>query len=542
MQKKIRLLLVCVKMYEEYLFDGREPKHAIEKVRDFLLDVSDDKILPEQIIKSFKDHINNDHSPKEWLKQELQEFGIFLADEKYQKINIPKLNSMSFIYHFLMDKEDDFFCDHSLPRDKRILKFCEKADITSLENLQPGNIIVYNYFSVITHIALYLGKINGLNYAISKFGPAYGVYLHPIDRVVDGYGVPEFYNLHAPLSANAVTKIAEVNQFIVDWNYTTSLTFNEFKARVQKYFLDCGFFRQVQKDKITENQNNPYELKILYQNIIEPVKKQNQYYESMLRIINHFGDDGEVLKSRITNELARQKKYLEHIESQLESTQHLIRLLGLNAEQLFEEAKNNKSSVLLIIKTPQLFTQISVAQMEFITHQDPEIIKRICDIVSLREYTSEVVTSYKSLKKQLTTDTEREYIATTENAAIRSLLLKIDNYLDEKLKPSTKANTYPWSLGYFGSRHKVKSVDGFVAVPQGIFEIKAHLALIDTTPPIEILDKIQATLKTKLDEIHDESFFAQVKRFVSYLLGYQRSENTIKEYNHLDELVSGIHP
>lgn len=542
MPNKIDLLFHFAKKYDEFLLAGQLHGDLIKNVRIYLFELTTDKILCEQIINSFVNQFPLGESSTKWLKQELQEFDIFIADDNYQNISIQDLHCMSFTYHFMSGKEDASFCNFDLPIEDRINEFVKKTSKISLENLKPGDVIGYRTSAQLSHIAVFIGKVNGYDYAISKFGSVFDVCIHPIDQTLESYGKPEFYDFSNQISSDAANKLTDLTRFIESRKYTTCLSFDVFKKQIEQYFSNVLFFKYVHKNKVTALENEPDDLAALYQRMIERINEQNLYYQNKLRLVDYYGEDGEALKSRITNELGRQKKYLNEIKSQLSLAQSLARLFTLKSNELFEEAKSNKSTASLIIKTPKLVAQISDAQMESITHQDPEMVKGLATILSSHEYTSESAKIYSKLREQVTAEADISFITEKENEAIRKLLININNYLDEKIARSSRLNINPWSLGYFGSSHKLSKEDKVISLPQGIYELKSHLALLENTPPIQILALIKNTLKSKHDEIHDESILSQIKRFVSYIFGYHRSQNTIQEYSHLDDLASGIHP
>jgi hypothetical protein len=540
MVNKIELLITFEQVYTAHISFGQSHETAIQNAQDYLVKKSADTILPEHIARSFIAQCPTAQDAKKWLKQELQEFEIFLADDKFQTIPIPYLHCMSFVYHFMKESTDTFFCDSFASIDARINEFVKDATKQTLENLNPGDIVVYKESNQFSHIAVYIGKINGYHYVISKFGLDHGVFIHPVNQVYNCYGEAEFYNNSTSLSQNAVEKIAEINKLIVNWNYTTHLSFDKFKEQYEQHLRNSLFFRHNNTKNIAELKNDHAALIVLYQKMIERVNEYILFYQNKLRVINLFGDDGDALKSRINSALAREQRYLNDLKSQLAIAQSLAPLFSLKTEQLFEEAKKNKASALLIFQTPKLLEQLSLAQMVLCTHQDSELVKTVATILASHEYSHENAKMYIDLKEQLTSDADKDFVTSKENEVIRKLLVNINNYLDDKINPNAKENKSSLSLGYFGSRHKVITADKSVSVPQGIYELKVHLALLDEVPSIEILTKIKTTLKSKQEEIHDESFIAQVKRFVSYILGYHRAQNTIEAYNHLDQVASGI--
>lgn len=323
---------------------------------------------------------------------------------------------------------------------------------------------------------------------------------------------------------------------------TNVLSFDELKQKITKYQQDCLVFRYMNGIKVDSFKNDLEELIPLYNWMIMEVNKQNSFYQNKLIGIEHYGIDGELLQLRINNTLFDQNKYLKGLKSQLSIAEHLLSLFPLNSSELFEEAKKNRSSALLIIQTPKLIAKIPDSQLKEITHQDKEIARALATTLLSREYTVEIAKIYTVLKQQFEDGPDKNFITDKENENIYKLLLKINNYLDKKIAQSLNETAHPWTLGYFGSGYKLIKDDKKIPVPQGIYELKTHLDQLGKVAPSQILAKIQTTLHAKQEEIRDESIWKQIQRFVSYILGYHRSKNTIQEYKHLDELTSGKQP
>ncbi|KTC85115.1 hypothetical protein [Legionella brunensis] len=318
-------------------------------------------------------------------------------------------------------------------------------------------------------------------------------------------------------------------------------------AELRQKFLtyrvqESGFFKFNSKNKIEQLKNEPNQLIVLYKEMIITVNQQNLFYQGLLKEVEQYGEDGESLKELINLELARQQKFIKEIESQLSAANILISLLALSHDELLAEAKRNKSSALFITRIPQLIAKISNSEIKDITHQDEEIVKSLASILVSREYTFETAQIFTFLKQQVETPFGKQFIIDQENQSIRTLLLKIDNYLNQKIEQALKGKNDPWSLGYFGSRYKLNKDGKQVSIPHGIHELKAHLALLDKISPSQILERMQETLHMKLNDIHDESIFTQFKRLVSYIFGCHRSEDMIQEYEFLDDVLSGKKP
>ena len=219
-----------------------------------------------------------------------------------------------------------------------------------------------------------------------------------------------------------------------------------------------------------------------YPEIMNGVKTKITANQKRLKEVESYGEDGEELKSPITNELARLNKYLQELESQLSRTTSLKFLFTLKSGELYQEAVKNKSSALLIIQSPELIKKIPNYQIAHVTHQDSEMIQLVASILVSREYTFELPNIFAALKQQVTAESDQNFIKEKENQVIRKLLLKINSYLDHKIEQALKGNTNPWALGYFGSRYKLNQGDKKVSVPQGIYELKEQLNQLEKFP------------------------------------------------------------
>ncbi|WP_131795082.1 hypothetical protein [Fluoribacter gormanii] len=322
---------------------------------------------------------------------------------------------------------------------------------------------------------------------------------------------------------------------------TPALSLFEFKTQFANYMKECAIFKINAERRIAELElRNEYDALIgLHEQMMETVKEQIRANEKRLKAAESYISYSWELEPRITNEIARQNKYLEKLQLQLLQIKSLKFLFSLNPSELIQEALKNKSSALLIVQTPKLIAKIPTHQLANMTHQDPEIIKSLARILATSEYTFELSNIFAILKQQAQTEVEVAFVVEKENAAIRDLLLKINKYLDKKIDQALNENTYPWALGYFGSRHKINKGEKKVSVPQGIYELKAHLEQLNQIAPSEILVKMQKTLQIKNVRNQNESLFQQFKRLISYLFGYYQSQDTAEEYEYLDQVTAG---
>ncbi len=319
-----------------------------------------------------------------------------------------------------------------------------------------------------------------------------------------------------------------------------TLSLFEFKTRFTNYMKECAIFKVNSKKQIDAFENDHDALIELYAQMIATVEGQIAVNQERLKAAEYYREDSWELNSRITNEIERQNRYLEGLKLQLSRVKSSKFLFSLNPIALFQEALKDKTFALLIAQTPELIAQISTPQIEQMTHQDNEIIKELASVLAAREYTFETANIFAALKQQVQAEPDQRFIEEKENAAIRDLLLKINKYLDKKIEQALNENTHPWSLGYFGSRHKLNKGDKKVPVPQGIYELKGHLDQLDKIPSSEVLAQMKNTLqiKNKIQNQH-ESLFQQFKRLISYLFGYAQSQETTEEYGYLEQVTAG---
>ncbi|QMT61022.1 hypothetical protein [Legionella sp. PC997] len=320
-----------------------------------------------------------------------------------------------------------------------------------------------------------------------------------------------------------------------------ALSLFEFKMQFTNYMKECAIFKINAERNIAELElRNEYDALIgLYEKMMGVVKNQVIVYEEKLQAAEAYIHSTWELNPRITNEIVRQKKYIEKLQLQLVQIKSLKFLFSLDSSGLIEEALKNTSSALLIIQTPKLIAQIPNHLLPDMTCQDPELIKPLAHVLASREYTFELSNLFTRLKQQAQNEVDNAFIVEKENSAIRDLLVKINKYLDKKIDQALNQNSPPWALGYFGSRHKINRNDKKVPVPQGIYELKTHLEQLNQFSPSEILAKMQNTLQIKNQDKQDESLLQQFKRLISYLLGYCQSPETSAEYEYLDQVTAG---
>ncbi len=337
----------------------------------------------------------------------------------------------------------------------------------------------------------------------------------------------------------------------------------EFYATVRKHMFEKAFGRQRLTNDVQAYGTDYESIIPLYEGMISLVGRETLYYEEKLDVLRRYkekykelereeqetgtlgksiadyGEDLRSLETNLSNELARQAKYLSALQAKLADARALTHLFSLSDEQLLAEAKSNKASVQLILKTPQLLARIPDEEFANITHNDGEIARPLAKILTSREYTLDLHNKFLGLQEQLSTSDDLSFITQQEADCLTVLLRKIDAYIDGKIERAQQEKRSPWALGYFGSRYKWEKGEQQISVPQGIYELKTHLKEIGKIPPQQILDNLKTTIQTKLNDIEDDSFFNLIRRFVNYLFGCARSQETISDYRHISTLMAG---
>ncbi len=209
MRNKIRILMSLVESFEKSMALGVHSKETImDAIIPHFAKTALDKAWYANISKSFISDINNGKNVRDWLADQFKEFGIYQASEKFQGMEISNHHCMSFIFDFLNMKQDLYFCDLNSPFHYRAESFLEENEAREIkeENLKVGNLILYKNQTGYIHIALSIGLMNGQSYAISKFGEAHNVFMHPIDCVPENYGTPIYFDSKLTLNSDLTTK------------------------------------------------------------------------------------------------------------------------------------------------------------------------------------------------------------------------------------------------------------------------------------------------------------------------------------------------
>lgn len=196
---------------------------------------------------------------------------------------------------------------------------------------------------------------------------------------------------------------------------TPRLSLFEFKTKFTNHIKTCAIFKLNSERRIAELElNNDHDALIeLHEQMMVTVREQITVYQGKLKEAEYYYEEW-TLQERITNEIARQNRYLEKLELQLSQIKSLKFLFSLNPLELVQEALKNKYSALLIIKNPTLIAKISNDQMLLMTHQDVEIIKSLASIVATREYTFATPNIFAALRQHVQAESDQRFIVEKE--------------------------------------------------------------------------------------------------------------------------------
>lgn len=210
MRNKIKMLILVIEGYERLKAPITGEK--IDDKFEFLAKYATDKDWFKDIGRSFKKALAEKQEPRVWLAKQLDAFGIYEANESFQKNEIDHSHCLSFVYHFLHDKYDDYFCDHFLSINERLGDFSKDLLEKKESDLKPGDLIIYQNDYGFSHTAISLGKIQDKDYAISKFGEGNAVYLHPVLQVPDSYGRAVCFDMQSKLEPSSKAKLEELRK------------------------------------------------------------------------------------------------------------------------------------------------------------------------------------------------------------------------------------------------------------------------------------------------------------------------------------------
>lgn len=218
-QDRINSLVTLARSYEnQRRISTDDPKITLTSIIDAHSKFVEDKVWFKKITADFEAEMHKGTSPFQWLSQKLKEYDIHLAHAEFQMREDKNTNEevcMTFAYKFLKNSEDDYYSNGRYSVDERAKKLVgDECKPTSLENLKAGDIILYlDDSSECTHIALYVGKIDGTDYAVSKFGSTAPVFTHPIANQPE-YGAPHFFTHTLELTTEIQAKLAKLQKSI----------------------------------------------------------------------------------------------------------------------------------------------------------------------------------------------------------------------------------------------------------------------------------------------------------------------------------------
>lgn len=214
--------MFIVEAYDRLPVAQRKPldEERFNSAIDYREKFASDKEWYKAEVESFKKAINTNQDSHAWLTQELGKFGIFQASEFFQKSYADQPHCMSFVYEFFHEQDEveehiiahASFCDFIRNVGERIDDFVTGSSIKDIKEMKAGDTIVYENDAGFSHIALSLGKIDGKDFAASKFGVGYPVYIHALESVSDGYGVPVCFDTQSKLDKNANAKLEKIKQ------------------------------------------------------------------------------------------------------------------------------------------------------------------------------------------------------------------------------------------------------------------------------------------------------------------------------------------
>jgi hypothetical protein len=181
---------------------------------EFVYERSIDKSAINTTFKIFEKSIIEQEDYTEFLTNQLRAFSIFKAEDSFQKSAVDVPHCVSFVDEFFMERPDKFISSYTWNLEGRITSLLRNvAKHPIKEGLKPGDIIVYkNNKRESTHVAVFIGKIDTMNYVVSKWGSILDVYTHPMDSVSENYGTPFFYKNHLKLNKKHIRKLNLLNQ------------------------------------------------------------------------------------------------------------------------------------------------------------------------------------------------------------------------------------------------------------------------------------------------------------------------------------------
>lgn len=212
MSYKIKILMSIVESYEKNLALGHDKQVILASIISHFMKNALDQNWYETISASFISAMIEGKNPRNWLANQFKEFGIYQASDQFQGKGIAGHHCMSLVFDLLHSKQDAYLSDINKDFNNRAefyLKQNEAFKIT-VENLKTGDLILYRNTLKYMHIAVFAGKINGHLYAISKFGAAHNVFIHPLDSVPEHYGNPVCFTHKIKFEPKTFAKFQEI--------------------------------------------------------------------------------------------------------------------------------------------------------------------------------------------------------------------------------------------------------------------------------------------------------------------------------------------
>jgi len=223
--------MLIVEIFETNMSKGVFAKKTIlTGIIFYFYKIALDKKWYASISDSLVSTITRRENVHTWLTNQFKFLGIYQASEKFQGKGIASHHCMSFAFDLLHTMQDPYFCNIKYRFHDRAELYLKqnKASKISEENLEVGYLILYKNQMEYMHIAISIGKINGKSYAISKFGEAHNVFIHPIDFVPENYGTLVCFKSTLKLNSEVIAKFEAVK---IELNtYLSSVSLEEEKS------------------------------------------------------------------------------------------------------------------------------------------------------------------------------------------------------------------------------------------------------------------------------------------------------------------------
>lgn len=171
----------------------------------------------DDILRSFELTIENNHSYALFLQQPLFSRSIYEAPASLHQSKANTPHCVSFVDEFGSSNPEKSISSYTPDLTKRVRLLLKKIGKEATKSPTPGDTIVYQQQGELAHVAIYVGEVNKVPYAISKWGNQLGVYIHPVDCVLSSYGKPMYYARNAGYhEATYNRKLIEIKQTILN--------------------------------------------------------------------------------------------------------------------------------------------------------------------------------------------------------------------------------------------------------------------------------------------------------------------------------------